>query len=143
MRLPLDLWTLVREEFLPAFAPGRFRIRHTGSRWENQYVDFEEGDLIARIQYERGWYEVLFASLASPMDWYGLDVVLEYLGLPQAKVNASSGELLAELRCLLEQHGESLHRVFDSRTWVATRASLRNVSAARWAALRAKGRRRS
>ena len=38
-----------------------------------------------------------FASLASAVHWYGLDEVLEYLGLPHSNVDASSGELLADL----------------------------------------------
>src|SRR5215510_6901125 len=138
MRLPTDLWTLVREEFLPAFEPGRFRITHTGSRWEQeQYVDFEEGDLIARIQRERGWYGVRFASLVSAVHWYGLNEVWEYLGLPQRplKSPADPSELLAELRCLIEQHGESLRRAFDRSAYRETRESLLHIRDAQWESL--------
>jgi hypothetical protein len=142
MSLFPDLWKEVSEQLLSHFEPGRFKATHRGSRWGEEYVDLADGDLLIRVQFERGRYGTLFGSRADT-EWYWLDDVLEYLGLPRQPLMyaANGAESVSTLRWLIEHHGQALKRAFDRSMHLKTREFLLAARAAWFANLKAEAKR--
>ena len=141
---PPDLWKEVSEQLLPHFEPGRFTATHRGSRWGEEYVDLADGDLLIRVQCERGSYGTLFTSRADT-EWYWLDDVLEYLGLPRQPLMyaPTAAESVSTLRWLIEHHGQALQRAFDRTMYLKTREFLRAARAVWFESVKAEAKRQA
>ena len=120
-----DLWKKVQTDLLPHLSQETLRVTHRGTHWGFETVDLEYGDMIIRIAKERSPYEILFASLVDPTEWFTADEVSSYVKLDVTSLEERDIDLvLQNLRLLLETRGSDIRRVFDRRFYPETRQVL-------------------
>jgi hypothetical protein len=119
---------VAKRELVPYFEAQGMRVHRFAERWPNGPVDLEMGDLVIRLQLDRGILEVMLGSRAEQSWWFGMNEVQQHLGVPTrpwpSQELPSVTEIVVELRSLLQAHLPEILNLFDRRNYAEAKRGL-------------------